>query len=215
MSLKLYFHPLASFCQKVLIALYENETPFEPIFVDLGNEPSSAELKRLWPIRKFPVLRDEARGLTIPESSIIIEYLDRHFPGKTKFIPEQGELAWQTRLEDRFYDFHVHLHMQKIVADRLRPEGKHDPAGVEEAKAKLDIAYDMIDRETGSKHWAAGDAFTMADCAAAPALFYARLVQPFADRRNLAAYYGRLAQRPSFARVTEEAKPYLNLFPQG
>jgi glutathione S-transferase len=214
MSLKLYFHPLASFCQKVLIALYENDTPFEAIFVDLGNEASRAELERLWPIRKFPLLRDEARGQTIPESSIIIEYLDRHYPGRTKLIPEAGELALWTRLKDRFYDLHVHLLMQQIVGDRIRPAGKHDPLGVEEARSKLEIAYDMIEREMGSQRWAAGDTFTMADCAAAPALFYARLVQPFGTRENLGAYYERLAERPSFARVIEEARPYFHLFPK-
>jgi len=215
MSLKLYLHPLSSFCQKVLIALYENATAFEPVTVDLASQTSSAELKRLWPIGKFPVLRDDAKDLTIPESSIIIEYLDRHFPGPARLIPEDGELAWRTRLKDRFYDLHVHLHMQKIVGDRLRPEGRHDPHGVEEAKAKLEIAYGMIDQEMGSKTWAMGEAFSMVDCAAAPALFYARLVLPFGGRKTLAGYFERLMQRPSFARVTEEAEPYLAMFPKG
>jgi glutathione S-transferase len=215
MSLKLYLHPLASYCQKALIAFYENGAPFEPIFVDLGNEASSAELKRLWPIGKFPVLRDEARGQTVPESSIIIEYLDRYYPGRAKLLPEDAELAWQTRLKDRFYDLHLHEHMQKVVGDRLRPQDKRDPFGVAHAKASIERAYDMIDAEMGAKTWAMGEAFGMADCAAAPALFYAKLTVPFGDARpKLSAYFERLANRPSFARATEEAKPYFAFFPK-
>jgi glutathione S-transferase len=214
MSLKLYLHPLASYCQKVLIALYENGTVFEPVLVDLADVASSAELKRLWPIGKFPVLSDTARGVAVPESSIIIEYLERQYPGKTKLIPEGGDLAWQARLKDRFYDLHVHEPMQKIVGDRIRPAGRKDPHGVEEARAKLEIAYDMIEGEMGAKAWAMGEAFSIADCAAAPSLFYARLVLPFGGRKHLAAYFDRLAKRPSFARVTEEAKPYLAFFPK-
>src|SRR5216683_5406620 len=123
MSLTVYLHPLASYCQKVLIALYENDTPFTPQIVDLGNAVERAALLKLWGIGKFPVLRDEARDQTIPESSIIIEYLDRHYPGRTRFIPAESGLAWQARLRDRFYDLYLHLPMQKIVGDRLRPEG--------------------------------------------------------------------------------------------
>ena len=124
MSLTLHFHPLASFCWKALIALYENDTPFAPNMVDLGNAAERAALLKLWPIGKFPVLRDDARDQTVPESSIIIEYLDRHYPGRTQFIPADPDLAWQTRLRDRFYDLYLHLPMQKIMVDRLRPEGK-------------------------------------------------------------------------------------------
>jgi glutathione S-transferase len=123
MTLKPYFHPLASFCWKVLIALYENDTPFEPSIVDLGNEASSADFKKLWPIAKMPVLRDDARDATIPESSIIIEYLAQYYPGKTQLVPRDVDLA-QTRLRDRFFDLYVREPMQKIVTDRLRPPGK-------------------------------------------------------------------------------------------
>jgi glutathione S-transferase len=216
MSLKLYFHPLSSFCQKVLVALYENGTPFEPQIVDLGDAASSAGLKTLWPIGKFPVLRDDARDRTIPESSIIIEYLDQHYPGRTRFIPTDPELARQVRLRDRFYDLHVNVPMQKVVTDRLRPAGRNDPHGLEEAKTLLRTALGMIEQEMATHTWAMGDAFTMADCAAAPALFYANQVMPFADTyRNTAAYFDRLMQRPSFARVVAEAKPYFDLFPKG
>src|SRR5690242_5298317 len=120
MSLKLYYHPLSSFCQKVLIALYENEISFEPHLVDFGNEASAAEFRRIWPIAKMPVLRDEAKDRTIPESSIIIEYLERHYPGRKSLIPADAELALETRLRDRFFDLYVEQPMQKIVGDRLR-----------------------------------------------------------------------------------------------
>jgi glutathione S-transferase len=215
MSLTLYFHPLSSFCQKVLVALYENGTPFEPQIVDLGDETSRADFKKIWPLGKFPVLRDEAKDRTVPEGSIIIEYLAQHYPGKTRFLPTDPDLAWQTRLRDRFYDLYVNVPMQKVVTDRLRPAGKNDSHGVEEAKTLLQTAYGMIEQEMGTRTWAIGDEFTMADCAAAPALFYANMVIPLGDaHRNVAAYLGRLMERPSFARVIEEAKPYLALIPK-
>ncbi len=214
MSLTLYFHPLSSFCWKALIALYENDTPFVPRMVDLGNEAERAALLKLWPIGKFPVLRDDARDRNIPETSIIIEYLDRHYPGRTRFIPADADLAWQTRLSDRFYDLYVHLPMQTIVGDRLRPQGAKDPHGVEAARARLLTCYGMIDREIGSRTWAMGEAFSLADCAAAPALFYADKVQPFGDEYpKLAAYLDRLKARPAFARVLQEAEPYFRMFP--
>ena len=215
MSLTLHFHPLSSFCWKALIALYENDTPFEPRLVDLGNETERAALLKLWPIGKFPVLRDDAKDRTIPESSIIIEYLDNHYPGRTRFIPADPKLALQTRLRDRFYDLYVHLSVQKIVGDRLRPEGKKDPHGVEEAKARIQSCYGMIDKEVAAKTWAMGEAFSLADCAASPALFYASKVMPFGDtHKNVMAYFDRLQARPSFARVIKEAEPYFAMFPQ-
>ncbi|MGD0846892.1 glutathione S-transferase family protein [Bradyrhizobium sp.] len=215
MSLTLHFHPLSSFCWKVLIALYENDTAFVPHMVDLGNEAERAALLKLWPIGKFPVLRDDAMDRTIPESSIIIEYLDNHYPGRTRFIPADEKLALQARLRDRFYDLYVHLPMQKIVGDRLRPPGKQDPHGVEEARARLQSCYGMIDREVATRTWAMGEVFSIADCAAAPALFYANTVMPFGDEnKNLTAYFDRLTARPSLARVIKEAEPYFRMFPQ-
>ena len=215
MSLKLFFHPLSSFCHKVLIALYENDTAFEPHIVDLGNEISRAEFLQVWPIGKFPVLRDEARDQTIPESSIIIEYLAQHYPGKAALVPADADLARETRLRDRYYDLHVQVPMQKIVGDRLRPEGKNDPHGVGQAKASLMTAYTMIEQDMATQTWAMGDQFSMADCAAAPALFYANMVLPFSDtHKNVAAYFDRLMQRPSFIRVLKEAQPYFKLFPK-
>jgi glutathione S-transferase len=129
-------------------------------------------------------------------------------------LPADVDRAWQTRMWDRFYDHYVQEPMQKIVADRLRPEGKTDTYGVELAKAQLQRAYGVTEREMESKSWAIGDDLTLADCAAAPALFYANTVVPFAEtHKNLAAYLDRLMTRPSFARVLEEAQPYFNLFP--
>jgi glutathione S-transferase len=215
MSLTLYFHPLSSFSQKALVALYENETPFERSIVDLADANSSAQFKKVWPIGKFPVLRDDARDRTVPESSIIIEYLAQHYPGRTQLVPADGEFARQTRMRDRFYDLYVNVPMQKVVTDRLRPSGRNDLHGVEEAKALLQTACGMIDEEMATKTWAMGDAFSMADCAAAPSLFYANMVMPFGDTyKNAAAYLARLMQRPSFARALEEARPYFALIPK-
>lgn len=214
MSLKLYMHPLASFCQKVLIALYENDTPFEPHIVDLGDAAASAALKALWPMGKMPVLRDDARDRTIAESSIIIEYVDQHHPGANRLIPANPERALQARFGDRFYDIYVHEPMQKIVTDRLRPAGKNDPHGVEQARALMQTAYGMIEQAMQSRTWSAGDAFTIADCAAAPALFYANKIAPFGETHpHVGGYFDRLMERPSFARAVREAEPYLKQFP--
>jgi glutathione S-transferase len=215
MSLELYFHPLSSFCWKALIALYENGTPFEPHVVDLSNEAAAAAFKKIWPISKFPVLRDEDRDRLIPESSIIIEYLDQHYPGGTRFLPGDPDLARETRMRDRFFDLYLQLPMQKIVGDRLRPAEKKDPFGVEQAKAQLQTALGMVDADMASKSWAMGDAFGMADCAAAPALYYADLVMPFGSTHlHATAYLERLTSRPSFARTLKEAEPFRELFPR-
>jgi glutathione S-transferase len=211
MALKLYFHPLSSFCHKVLIALYETGTPFEPRIVDLFGE--AAEYRKIWPIGKIPVLRDGDR--TIPETSIIIEYLAQHYPGKTQLFPADRELCRQMRLRDRFYDLYVHVPMQKIITDRLRPAGKNDPFGVEEARELLKTSLGMIDQDMASNRWVMGNDFTMADCAAAPALFYADWIAPFRDtHKNVAAYLDRLKERPSYARVLKEAEPYFAMVPK-
>jgi glutathione S-transferase len=214
MSLKLFFHPLSSYCQKVLIALYESDTPFDRQIVELMSEQGRAEFLKLWPIGKMPVLRDEARNRMIPETSVIIEYLQRFYPGRTAFIPDDVEQALHVRLRDRFFDFYVNDPMTKIVTDNLRPSGQSDGTGVAEAKARLETAYGLIDKEMATKPWACGEAFSMADCAAAPALFYAEKVLPFRGRHpHLAAYFDRLSQRPSYARASSEAEPYMKMFP--
>jgi glutathione S-transferase len=212
--LKLYFHPLSSYSHKALTALYENGTPFEPLMLDGANEQRGAEFKALWPIGKFPVLRDDARNETVPESSIIIEYLQQHYPGKTRFIPGDPEQARKVRFWDRFFDLHLHAPMQKIVFDRIRPADSKDPAGVADAKAQIATALGIVEREIAGKSWAAGDAFSLADCAAGPPLFYINKMMPPADTyKHTLAYLDRLMQRPSYARALKEAEPYFHMLP--
>jgi glutathione S-transferase len=213
MPLTLYYHPFSSFCQKVLIALYENGTLFESRVIDLGDAESRAELELVWPLAKFPVLRDEAAGMTVPESGLIIEYLAERHPGPAALVPYDADAALRARLWDRFFDNYVQLPMQKAMLDRFRPEGRNDPHGVEEAKALLAKAYAMAEAELGDGGWMTGEAFTIADCAAAPALFYANLVLPFAGHPRLAAYFSRLMARPSFRRAVDEARPYRQFLP--
>ncbi len=214
MSLTLYFHPLASFCHKVLLALYENGTPFEGRVVDLADAASSAEMLSLWPVGKIPVLRDEARGKTVPETSIIVEYLDTHYRGPVPLVPADAERALEVRLWDRFFDLYVQTPMQKIVTDSFRSEAAKDRIGVEEAKRTLARAYDLLDERMESRRLVVGDALTLADCAAAPALFYAETVYPFSNsHRHVTDYFARLESRPSFSRVIAEARPYFDLFP--
>jgi glutathione S-transferase len=214
MTLTLLFHPLSSFCWKALIALYENGTEFRPNIIDLGDAASRGQLVDLWPLAKFPVLRDDKRNRTVPETSIIIEYLQNYYPGPVRLLPENAEARLEARLWDRFFDLYVSIPVQKIVGDRLRPDSNRDAHGVAEARHMLNTAYDMIERQVAKSTWAVGGDFTMADCAAAPALFYGSILQPFGSQhRALAVYFERLVQRPSFARVLEEARPYFDFFP--
>jgi glutathione S-transferase len=214
MSLTLYLHPLASFCHKVLIALYENGTPFAARLVDFSDEASRAALTDKWPLGKIPVLHDSARDRAIPETSIIIEYLARHYPGPVALLPADDEARLEARLWDRFFDFHVHVPMQKIVADRLRPEGSKDPAGLAEAHRALDMAYGILEARLAAGGLVPGEAFTIADCAATPALFYASIVHPFAPEQvHLAGYFEGLLARPSVRRTLDEARPYFHLYP--
>ena len=214
MTLRLYYHPLSSFCWKALIALYENGVAFDGQVVNFMDPDDEAAFRKIWPIRKFPVLKDEADDRLIPESSIIIEYIDQKFPGKTRLIPSDANKAREMRLRDRFLDLYVHVPMQKVMTDRLRPEGKNDHYGVDEAKKLLATSYGMLDQEMASRNWVMGDDFTMADCAAAPALFYGEMAVPFGGHRNVAAYLERLKQRPSVARVIKEAGPYFQYVPK-
>ncbi|RYD93707.1 MAG: glutathione S-transferase family protein [Sphingomonadales bacterium] len=215
MSLRLYYHPLASYCWKVLIALYEAGVEFEPELVDLQDPDARERFVRMTPLGKFPVLVDETAGKGFPESSIIIEYLAARYPTAAKLIPADKDLALRVRLSDRFYDLYVHEKMQKIVGDRIRAPGEADPWGVERARNELEIALSLVDRDMSEGGWATGLTFTMADCAAAPALYYANQVAPFGDKHAGAArYLDRLMARPSFARVLAEAEPFFNMFPK-
>lgn len=215
MALTLYYHPFSSFCQKVLIALYEGGIAFEPHLVDLGDAESRAAFEQLWPLAKFPVLRDEGSGLVLPESSVIIDYLAQRFPAAASLIPAEPEAALRARMLDRIFDGYVSMQLTKVVIDALRPDGGKDPIGVEQAKATIATAYDWLDRELPEGGWAVGEGFTLADCSAAPALFYANIAVPFAGHPRLEAYYARLRARPSFDRAVEEARPYRPIFPLG
>lgn len=214
MSLTLHFHPLSSFSWKALIGLYELEVPFDKHVVDLSAPGARAALTELWPISKFPVLRDEARGRTIPESTIVLEYLDRLARGSRRLIPDDPEVALECRLRDRVYDLYIHQPMGRIIADRLRPEGARDKLGVEQARAQIETAYAIAEEHVRVGPWAMGEHFTLADCAAFPALFYGNKVVPFAGQwKSLTSYLARLESRPSVARVLREAEPYFHMFP--
>ena len=209
MSLTLHFHPLASYCHKVLIALYENDTPFEKIVVNLQEEASRKAFLEVWPVGQFPVVKDETRDRLVPESSIIIEYLDDHYPGRTRFIPADPDKAREVRMRDRFFDLHVQVPMQHIMDDRWRKDEDKNRIGVEKMRTRIATALDMIEQDAVS-NWAMGDDFTMADIAAMPALFYANIAMPFGDARpKTSAYLERLKKRPSVARTLKDAAPFL------
>jgi glutathione S-transferase len=210
LSLTLYYHPLSSFCHKVLVALYENDTAFDRRIINLGDEQDRAELLALSPIGKFPVIRDHARKRDLAETTIIIEYLDHFFAGERPLIPREWEDALQVRLWDRFFDNYLQVPMQQIVSDRLRGAR----GDVTKEGATLEMAYRMIDKHMADRTWIAGQGFSVADCAAAPALFYTSTVQSFPPSlTHLKAYFDRLMERPSVQRVMAEAKPYFQFYP--
>lgn len=213
----LYSHPFSSYCQKVLTALYENGTEFDTRMME---EPGALdELVARWPVKKFPMLVDRmASGAecTIHEASTIIEYLQLHHPGPVRLLPDEPDLALEVRMLDRFFDNYISTPQQKIVADALRPEESRDAYGVQEARAMLDAAYGWLEKHMSGRLWAAGDRFTLADCAAAPFLFYADWSHPLGGRfPEVGAYRARLLARPSFARAVDEARPFRHYFPLG
>ena len=214
MALTLYSHPFSSYCQKVLIALYENATPFTFRLLAPGDEAAAAEHAALWPLKRMPVLVDGGR--TVVEASIIVEHLGLHHPGPVELIPPDPRAALEVRMMDRFFDNYVMTPMQKLVFDSIRPAESRDPHGVAEARALLDTAYRWLDGIIADREWAAGSRFSLADCAAAPALFYADWTHPIGEAfGNVRAYRRRLLDRPSFARAVDEARPYRPLFPLG
>ena len=214
MGLQLYAHPFSSYCQKVLIAFYENAIPFSLRLLDFQDADLIREFETLWPIKQMPALVDDGR--TIVESSVIIEYLALHHAGPIRLLPDDPKAALETRLMDRCFDNYVMTPMQRIVSDHLRPAGKRDEHTVTEARAQLDTAYRWLDARMADREWACGDDFSLADCAAAPALFYADWTHPIGDAlNNVRAYRRRLLSRPSFARAVDEARPYRPLFPLG
>lgn len=213
MTLKLYYHPLSSYCQKALIALYENDVPFEPVVVDFTDETAAAHLRAMWPVGKFPVLRDETRGHVIAESSVIVDYLDTHYARK-RLIPVDADAAWQARMWDRFFDLYVMEKQGKIVDDNLRPAEARDPHGVAKAKEALEKSYAIFEDRLGDNTWALGDDYSLVECAASPSLFYASLAVPITDSTpKLKAYYERLVRRPSYLRALKEAEPFFHWVP--
>jgi glutathione S-transferase len=210
----LFAHPFSSYCQKVLVALYENGTPFTFRLLDRADPATLAEFEALWPLKRFPLLVEAGRP--IAEATIIIEHLALHHPGPVRLIPDDPAAALEARFVDRFFDNYVQTPQQKIVFDAMREEGQRDAEGVADARATLDAAYGWLERRMAGREWAAGDRFGLADCAAAPALFYADWTHPIGEEYpNVRAYRGRLNARPSFARAIDEARPYRPLFPLG
>ncbi|MBI5312744.1 MAG: glutathione S-transferase family protein [Methylocystis sp.] len=212
MTLALYGHPFSSYTQKALIALYENDTAFQ--FRSLEDRQAEAEWAALWPIKRFPLLLDD--DSRVMEASVIVEYLDLRYPGRTPLLPHDGHAAIDVRFMDRFFDNYIMTPMQKIVFDRLRPEGDRDSFGVAEARRALDTAYGWLNEKMKGREWASGEDFSLADCAAAPALFYADWTHPIDNALvNVKDYRRRLLARPSFARAVDEARPYRAYFPLG
>jgi len=213
MALTLYYHPISQYSIKALIALYEHGVAFESKLLEHTNPAVGAEHRDLWPLGKMPTLRDHARGQTVAEASVVVEYVDAFYATAGKLIPADPDAAWQVRMRDRLFDLYIADSVAKVVLDTFRPEGQHDETGVADAKDQLAAMYGHLDRDLAGKTWAAGEAFSLADCAAAPSLFYAQKIVPFGDRKALTSYWGRLRERPSFARCLREATSQLPMFP--
>lgn len=214
MKPQLFAHPFSSYCQKVLVALYENDTPFEWRLLSQDTPEVEAEWAALWPMKRMPLMKDGDE--TVVEATIIIEYLMLNHPGPMRLIPSDPKSALKTRFMDRFFDNYVMTPMQEIVFNQIRPEDDRDPYGVRQARTMLDMAYEFLDDAMAKTEWAAGDRFSLADCAACPSLFYADWVHPIPETfANVRAYRARLLARPSFARAVDEARPYRHFFPLG
>lgn len=213
-ALTLYYHPLSSYCWKVLIALNEHGVPFTAREINLYDPEAAAELAAVWPMKRFPVLVDHDRGVTLPETSVIIEYLTSRHAGAFVAIPVDADAAIEARLLDRLFDNFIMTPMNQVVLEHLRPEEARDASRIEQARAGLRQAYDMLEARLGGREWAAGDAFTLADCAAMPSLHYADKVDSFrASHPWLGDYLGRLEARTSVVPVLEAAAPYAHFFP--
>lgn len=212
MALTLHYHPLSSHCWKLLIALAENGTPYEPRLVNLGDPEARAAYAALWPTAKIPLLVDGER--VVPETAIQMEYLDHHHPGATRLLPDDFEAQLQVRLWDRLFDQYVMDPMQRYIAQMLRPAEARDALALAAHEEALGQAYDLIETRRGDHRWATGEHFTMADCSAAPALLYASVIRPFAATHpRLAAYYERLLARPSVWAAIVQARPWLQYYP--
>ena len=211
----LYAHPFSSYCQKVLTALYENGTDFEYRLLEHNDPETLADFEARWPIKRFPILVDGDR--TVMEATVIIEYLGLRYPGPINLIPDDPDAAIDVRMLDRFFDNYVSAPQQKIVFNAIRDEKDRDPFGVTEARAMLECAYAWLDRRMeDGRSWACGEAFTLADCAAGPFLFYADWTHAIDPAfTHVHAYRKRLLARPAFARAVDEGRPFRKYFPLG
>jgi glutathione S-transferase len=214
MSLELFAHPFSSYCQKALIAFHENDIPFTFRMLSPDEPANGEEFARLWPIQRFPILVDDGR--TILEATSIIEHLQVRHPGPVRLIPDDPQAAVEVRMLDRVFDNYVMTPQGRCVFDAIRPEADRDPYGVAEARKMLDTAYAWLDERMAGREWAVGDTFSLADCAAAPSLFYADWTHAIPHRfSNVHAYRARLLARPSFARAVDGGRPYRHYFPLG
>ncbi len=216
MTLRLHLHPLSSYCWKALVAFYETGVPFEPVRLDNLFDPvERARFEALWPLGKFPVLEDTASGLVLGETSLIVEHLARTQSAAADLVPVDWAVAREVRLMDRVFDLYLQNPMQRITSILLRPDDDRDAYGVAEAKQELLKAYAFLDQRLAGRAWAAGERFTLADCAAVPALFYGDMRQPIpGEHANLNAYRRRLEARPAAARVIAEAEPFMHMVPR-
>lgn len=214
MTLILYYHPFSSYCQKAMIALHEKELAYEPFLIaNLGDPQQRAMFQAIWPYAKFPVLHDIDAGETIPEASLICAYADRLGKTGPRLVPDNEAAARSVHIFDRVLDNYLHTPMQKIVADRLRAEADRDPYGVAEARAQIVQSYNILESRLADVGWLTGADFTLADCAAAPPLFYCARLVPLDRHPRLSAYLKRAIQRPSFKRCLDEAAEYRDYFP--
>lgn len=208
--MKLYYIPVSTYCQKVLMAFHEKGVTFEPELVDFSDEAAQAEYRKFYPLGKVPVLVPEEDWM-IPESSIIIEYLDTHFDSGTRLIPADPDQARQARFKDRMLDLYLNDSISNLFFEIRKPEAERDPPLIERCQYRARVSYEFMEKNFENREWAIGE-FSMADCAAAPPLFYAQTVFPFEDYPNVTAYYKRLSARPSWGKVMEEALPYIEQF---
>lgn len=214
MTLKLHAHPLSSYCWKAMIALEEAGLVYDLEIVDLGDPEASARFRQVSPFGMMPALEDTDTGLAVSEATVVIEHLARTYPSAAALVPQDWATGREVRLWDRYLDNYIHAQVQRVVFDRIRPSPEvRDPFGSDQARARLAEAYGILDARMAEREWAAG-AYSLADCAASPALYYGRKIVPFDGHANVTAYFERLLARPSFAKVLEGAKPYLHFFPE-
>lgn len=210
--MKLYAHPFSSYCQKAIVAFYETDTPFELRHLEAPGV--AEEMAALWPLKRFPVLKDG--DTTVVEATAIIEYLAATRPAAAWLVPADPVAAVEVRMMDRIFDNYVNGPQQAFIYDALRPEDQRHPASVTEAAAMFDRIYAWLDERMRGGEWATDHGFTLADCGAGPALFYADWTYPIPERfEALRAYRVRLLARPAMARAVDEARQYRSYFPLG